>query len=129
MKRVLIYSAVAALLVAMVVSGCDKAEKEILCDGKTDHHCVTPDGSPGIYECINGDFGDCIPRPPINAPPCAYMIETELTDNMTLVAECTDGEYVQCQIEPFIYRDTPHEGIYCEKYLTTGIFFHGFFRL
>lgn len=127
MKKVLIYSAVAALLFVMTVTGCDKVEPETACDENVNNYCQLPDGNWGIYECINGEFGDCIPQPPINAPPCAYMIETELTYEMIIVAECADREFIECQIEPFLYQNTLFEGIYCEKIFDNGDVFSWFF--
>ncbi len=127
MKKVLIYSAVGALLFAMAVSGCDKPNEERVCDPEIDNYCQLPDGSWGIYECVNGEFGECIPLEPSNAPPCAIMVEAELSDNMTIVTTCKDGEYVECMKEPFYYKGTLYEGIYCEKIFESGVVVAQFF--
>ncbi len=109
--------------VFLLVTGCEDKADDFQCDNTTIVFCECEDGSLGQKECVDGELGECICDPPANAAPCAVMLTDEsLTDNMTKIAECNDGEYVQCRSAQYLTTaGTIIVGTYCEKIFESGL--------
>jgi len=123
MKRTYAKTGIMIMLAAMVFTAC-KVPQEVTCNDETIAFCQCEDGSTGTRECADGQFGDCVCPAPSNAGPCAYpagdSMPLSVGDDIAKVADCDDGEYVQCQEQLYKINGQLVVGTYCEKIFTNG---------